>query len=103
MFDWIKTYLIGILATLLVVAIASNAVLWYMNSSKQDKIDNLNVSLGVASGLSQHQEVRVVESKVIEEKIKVVTNEKIIKVKEYVYDENKSDSENGIAIIRANI
>jgi hypothetical protein len=100
MLDWIKTYLIGILATLLTVSIISNAVLWFMNSSKQDEINKLNVELGVTAGLSQNQEVKVVESKVIEEKIRVVTAEKLKTVKEYVYDENKSDCENGIAIMR---
>lgn len=100
MLDWIKTYLIGILATLLAVSIVSNAVLWFMNSSKQDEINKLNVELGVTAGLSQNQEVKVVESKVIEEKIHVVTAEKLKTVKEYVYDENKSDCENGIAIMR---
>lgn len=98
--DWIKTYLIGILATLIAVSIVSNGVLWFMNLSKQDEINKLNVELGVAAGLSQNQEVKVVESKVIEEKIHVVTAEKLKTVKEYVYDENKSDCENGIAIMR---
>ncbi|MDD5159704.1 MAG: hypothetical protein PHI47_06600 [Sulfuricurvum sp.] len=100
MLDWIKTYLIGILATLLAVSIVSNTMLWFMNSSKQDEINKLNVELGVTAGLSQNQEVKVVESKVIEEKIHVVTAEKLQTVKEYVYDQNKSDCDNGIAIMR---
>lgn len=98
--DWIKTYLIGILVTLLIVSIGLNTVLWFSNSSKQNEINKLNVELGVTAGLSQNQEVKVVESKVIEEKIHVVTAEKLQTVKEYVYDENKSDCENGIAIMR---
>lgn len=98
--DWIKTYLIGILVTLLIVSIGLNTVLWFSNSSKQNEINKLNVELGVTAGLSQNQEVKVVESKVIEEKIHVVTAEKLKTVKEYVYDENKSDCENGIAIMR---
>lgn len=101
MFDWLKTYLIGILATLLVVSVTSNGALWYMNDSKQDEINKLNVSVGVAAGLSAHQEVKIVESKVIEEKIKVVTNERILQTKEYVYDENKSDCDNGMALMRS--
>lgn len=100
MLNWIKSYLIGMLATLLAVSIAANTMLWFVNSSKQEDINKLNVELGVAAGLSQNQEVKVVESKVIEEKIHVVTNERIKEVKEYVYDENKSDCENGIAIMR---
>lgn len=100
MMEWIKTYLIGILVTLLIVSIGLNTVLWFSNSSKQNEINKLNVELGVTAGLSQNQEVKVVESKVIEEKIHVVTAEKLKTVKEYVYDENKSDCENGIAIMR---
>lgn len=100
MMEWIKTYMLGILATLLIVSIGFNIVLWFSNSSKQREINSLNVELGVAAGLSQNQEVKVVESKVIEEKIHVVTAEKLKTVKEYVYDENKSDCENGIAIMR---
>lgn len=100
MMEWIKTYMLGILATLLIVSIGFNIVLWFSNSSKQNEINKLNVELGVTAGLSQNQEVKVVESKVIEEKIHVVTAEKLKTVKEYVYDENKSDCENGIAIMR---
>ncbi|MFY9141453.1 hypothetical protein [Sulfuricurvum sp.] len=100
MFDWLKTYLIGILVTLLVVSIASNGALWYMNDSKQEEINKLNVNIGVTAALSQQQQVKVVESKVIEEKIHVITNDKLKTVKEYVYDQNKSDCDNGIAIMR---
>jgi len=100
MFDWIKTYLIGILGTLLIVSIAANGMLWYMNDSKQDEINKLNVNIGVTAALSQQQEVKIVESKVIEEKIHIVTQEKLKPIKEYIYDANKSDCDNGIAIMR---
>jgi len=99
MIDWFKNSLLQILAILLVLSLTSNAILWFINSSKQEEINKLNVNIGVASGLSQNQEVRVVESKVIEEKIRLVTNEKLKIVKEYVYDTNKSDCENGMDII----
>ncbi len=98
--EWFKTYLIGIISALLFVSVLLNITLGISNKLKQNEINNLNVELGVVAGLSQNQEVKVVESKVIEEKIHVVTAEKLKIVKEYVYDENKSDCENGIAIMR---
>jgi hypothetical protein len=96
----LKTPLLQILAILLVLSLTSNGILWFMNYSRQEEINKLNVNIGVTSGLSQNQEVRVIESKRIEEKIHVVTNEKLKIVKEYVYDTNKSDCENGMGIIR---
>lgn len=98
--EWFKTYLIGIISALLFVSVLLNIALGISNKLKQNEINNLNVELGVVAGLSQNQEVKVVESKVIEEKIHVVTADKLKIVKEYVYDENKSDCENGIAIMR---
>lgn len=98
--EWFKTYLIGIISALLFVSVLLNIALGISNKLKQNDINNLNVELGVVAGLSQNQEVKVVESKVIEEKIHVVTADKLKIVKEYVYDENKSDCENGIAIMR---
>jgi len=99
-FDWFKNSLLQILAILLVLSLTSNAILWFINSSKQEEINKLNVNIGVASGLSQNQEVRIVESKTIEDKIHVVTNEKLKIVKEYVYDKNKTECDNAIDIIR---
>lgn len=98
--EWFKTYLIGIISALLFVSVLLNIALGISNKFKQNEINKLNVELGVVAGLSQNQEVKVVESKVIEEKIHVVTADKLKTVKEYVYDENKSDCENGIAIMR---
>lgn len=99
-FDWFKNALLQILAIMLVLSLVSNGILWFINSSKQEEINKLNVNIGVATGLSQNQEVRIVESKVIEDRIHVVTNERLKIQKEYIYDTNKSDCENGISIIR---
>ena len=82
------------------VSFITNAWLWFSNSSKQKEINSLNVELGVVAGLSQNQEVKIVESKVIEEKIHVVTQDRLKTVKEYIIDENKSDFENGINLMR---
>lgn len=98
--EWFKTYLIGIISALLFVSVLLNIALGISNKLKQNEINKLNVELGVVAGISQNQEVKVIESKVIEEKIHVVTAEKLKIVKEYIYDENKSDCENGIAIMR---
>lgn len=97
---WVKNAALQILVILLILSIASNGILWWMNSVKQKEINKLNVNIGVASGLSQNQEVRIIESKVIEEKIKFVTQERIKEVKEYVYDTNKSECDNAISSMR---
>lgn len=97
---WIKNNLIVILAVLLVVSITVNIAQAIVGYFQSKKIEKLNVELGVVAGLSQNQEVKIVESKVIEEKIHVVTQDRLKMVKEYVIDENKSDAENGIAIMR---
>lgn len=98
--EWLKTNIIVILAVLLVVSIAANIAQGVIGYFQSNKIENLNVELGTVAGLSQNQEVKVVESKVIEEKIHVVTQDRLKTVKEYVIDENKSDCENGINLMR---
>ncbi len=97
---WFMKNLVVILAVLLAVSIATNITQGIVGYFQSNKIEKLNVELGVVAGLSQNQEVKIVESKVIEEKIHVVTQDRIKMLKEYVIDENKSDAENGIAIMR---
>lgn len=99
MIEWIKTNVIVVLTVLLSVSIATNIAQGIVGYFQSNKIEKLNIELGVVAGLSQHQEVRIVESKVIEDKIHVVTNERLKIQKEYVYDTNKSDCENGMDII----
>ena len=100
MIEWLKTNLIAILAVLLVVSIATNIAQGIVGYFQSNKIEKLNVELGVVAGLSQNQEVKIVESKVIEEKIHVVTQDRLKTIKEYVIDGNKTDAENGIAVMR---
>lgn len=100
MFDWIKTYLIGILVTLLIVSITANGMLWYMNDSKQEEINKLNVNIGVTAALSQQQVVKIVESNKIVKDIQWKTNDRIKIVKEYIYDANKTDCANAIDAMR---
>lgn len=99
MFEWLKTYLIGILWSLLAVSLVTNGVQWWYSKGKQEEINNLNVQLGIVSGLSTQQEVKIVESQKIEEKLKVVTQDKIHVITEYVYDENKSDCDNAAIML----
>lgn len=101
MINYLKTNLIVILSTLLLVSAITNSVLLIVNHFNKNEIEKLNVQLGVVAGLSQNQKVKIVESKVIEEKIKVVTQDRLKMIKEYVPDENKSDCENGADIIRS--
>lgn len=96
----ISRYITAVLGTLLAVSILANIGLgiWvYVGSKERTKLET---ELGVVAGLSQQQEVKVVEAKQIEERIKVVTQDKIKVVKEYVYDNNKSDCDNAIDLMR---
>lgn len=97
---WFMKNLIVILAVLLAVSIATNIAQGIVGYFQSNKIEKLNVELGVVAGLSQNQEVKIVESKVIEEKIHVVTQDRIKMLKEIAIDENKSDCENGINLMR---
>lgn len=100
MIEWLKTNLIVILAVLLVVSSVANMAQAIVGYFQSNKIEKLNIELGVVAGLSQNQEVKIVESKVIEEKIHVVTQDRLKTVKEYIVDENSSDCENGINLMR---
>jgi len=98
--EWIKSNLIVILAVLLVVSVGTNVMQGIVGYFQSNEIEKMNVELGVVAGLSQNQEVKIVESKVIEEKIHVATQDRLKMAKEVVIDENKSDAQNGIAIMR---
>ncbi|MDD2267459.1 hypothetical protein [Sulfuricurvum sp.] len=98
---WFKESLLQILAYTLVLSLIGNIAQWAINTTKQNEIDKLNVNIGVAAALSQQQKVKIVEAKVIEEKIHVVTRDRIQKVKEYPYDANKTDCQNGITVMRS--
>lgn len=100
MFDWIKTYALVIVGTLLGVALVSIVVLgWLLHSANKENVE-LTTKLRIVEAMGKQQEVKIVEAKQIEEKIQVVYRDKIKVVKEYVYDENKSDCANGIAVMR---
>lgn len=92
-------YLLPVLVTVIAGLLVVVGLGYWKMSSMQETIDKQNVELGVVAAMSQVQEVKVVESRVIEEKLKVVTQDKIKVVTEYEYDENKSDCDNGAAII----
>lgn len=98
---WFMKNIIVILAVMLIVSITTNIAQSIVVYFQSNKIEKLNVELGVVAGLSQNQEVKIVESKVIEEKIKVITQDRLKTVKEYVIDENSSDCENGVNIMRS--
>lgn len=97
--DDIKNIGISILGTLLFVSIVSNALMYWSWTIVNDKNIKLETELGVVAAMSQAQEVKVVEAKKVEEKVKIVTQDKIKVVKEYVYDNNKSDCDNAINVL----
>lgn len=101
MLNLLSKYVVVILGTLVSVLLIVSALGYWRMSMMQSTIDKQNVELGVVAAMSQAQDVRVVESKTIEEKIKVVTNEKLKVVKEYIYDNNKTECDNAINLMRS--
>ena len=101
MLSWISKYLVAILGTVVVTLLVVLVLGYWKMTSMQDTIDKQNVELGVVAAMSQAQEVKIVESKQIEEKVKVVTQDKIEYIERYPYDENKSDCDNAAAVLSA--
>lgn len=97
--DTVKQIILIVTGTLLVISVLGNVVFYFAYKSLGKDKSKLETELGVVAGLSQQQEVRIVEAKQIEEKIKVVTQDRVIKVKEYVYDNNKSDCDNAASVL----
>lgn len=102
MLSLLSKYILPVLVTVIVMMAAVIGLGYWKMTGMQDTIDNQNVQLGVIAAMSQAQEVKIVESKQIEEKVKIVTQDKIQVIKEYVYDSNKSDCDNAAAILSSN-
>lgn len=100
MFTAISNSIVSILVTLLMVCLVVIGLFVRQNNSLDDDLSTCNESLAVVANMSHEQEVKVVEAKQVEERIKVLTQDRIQIVKEYVYDENKTDCDNAIDSIR---
>lgn len=101
MLKWISEYLVAILGTVVVGLLVVIGLGYWKMTGMQDTIDKQNVELGVVAAMGQVQEVKIVESKQIEEKIKVVTQDKIEYIERFPYDSNKSDCDNAAAVLSA--
>lgn len=100
MLTMISDYIVPVLvAFLLAAGVTIGVLLWKLDSADKTIVE-LNTQLGVVAAMSQQQEVKIVEAKKVEEKLKVVYQDKIKVVTEYVYDENKSDCDNAIDLMR---
>ena len=100
MLAMINKYLVAILGTTVVGMGLVIGVLSWMLHSERAEVTRLTTELGTVAAMSKEQEVKVVESQKIEERIKVVAQDKIHVITEYVYDENKSDCDNAIDVMR---
>lgn len=98
--DFIGKYLIAILCTALVALMIAFGFQTLKVNRLEAKTERQAVELGVVAAMSQNQEIKIVESKLVEERIKVLTQDKIKYVTEYVYDENKSECDNTIDRMR---
>lgn len=65
------------------------------------KLDKANIALAVIDNASAEQVIKTVQVTKEIEVIKWKTKEKIKYVTEYVYDENKSDCNNGMDLLRS--
>lgn len=98
--DWIKTYAIAILSTiasmLLVLLLIS---LWY-SYHVNGKLQTAREQLAIVHNNSEAQKIKTV---IVEKKVKEIqwkTKERIRYVTTFVYDTNKSDCANGMALLR---
>lgn len=95
MFSQLKTYIIVTIAALF----AALSIYAYILSVR---LDTAKERLAVFENNSVQQKIKIVEVEKKIETIKWKTQEKIKYITEYIYDENKSDCNNAIDLLRAN-
>ena len=93
----IKGYIIAILAVCIIIA--SSLAIWMYNAKEgiQSDYDKLNAVLEVAGA---DMTAKANEFPAIQKQIEYRTQQKIQVVKEYVYDNNQSECNNAIALLR---
>ena len=101
MFNWLKTYAIVILSTvasmLLVLLLLS---LWYAKMLRSD-LQTAKEKLAIIDNHSEQQKVKTVE---VEKKVKEIqykTQTKVRYVTTFIYDQNKSNCDNAMGVLRA--
>lgn len=86
------------LATIALIGCGLVAYLYFSKQSIQGDYDRLNASLQIIG------EDMTAKAKELPKEIEVIkwkTQQKIQVVKEYIYDENKTDCDNAIALLRS--
>lgn len=95
MFEQFKVYIIVTISALF----ASISIYAYILSVR---LDTANAQLAIVNNDSAQQKIKVVE---VEKKVEVIkwkTKERIQYVYQYQYDNNKSDCDNAIDLLRSN-
>ena len=90
----------GIAAILAFIVLAMSSALFWLrgeNAQLQSEIDAYNLTIDITA---KEMEAKAKEIPKEIEKIKYQTQEKIKIVKEYVYDNNQSECDNAIALLR---
>lgn len=100
-FDTLKTYAIAILSTiavfLLVLLLLAS---WYAYSIRKE-LSKTKEQLAIIENASHQQEAKIVETQKVIEVVKWKTQKQIERIYEYVPDNNKSDCDNGIELLRS--
>jgi len=101
MFDWLKTYAIVILSTIAsMLLVLLLLTLWYAKTLRSD-IQSAKEQLAIVGNYSEQQKVKTVE---VEKKVKEIqykTQTKVQYVTTFIYDQNKSDCDNAMDVLRS--
>lgn len=97
MFEKLWQIVSAVLAVIALIGWSLAIWLYFSKQSIQSDYDKLNASLEVI-GEDMNQKAKELPKEI--EVIKWKTQQKIQVVKEYVYDENKTDCDNAIALLR---
>ena len=97
MFEQFLHIVSAVLAAIALIGWSLAIWLYFSKQSIQSDYDKLNASLEVI-GEDMNQKAKELPKEI--EVIKWKTQQKIQVVKEYVYDENKTDCDNAIALLR---
>ncbi|HEY5630498.1 MAG TPA: hypothetical protein VIR31_00080 [Nitrososphaeraceae archaeon] len=98
--DWIKTYAIGILSSITISLLVLLFLCSWYAYSLSGKLQTAREQLAIIHNHSEEQKIKTV---IVEKKIKEIqwkTKERIRYVTTFVYDTNKSDCDNGMALLR---
>lgn len=100
-FDTLKTYAIAILSTIAIFLLVLLLLASWYAYSLRGEIYQTKEQLAIIENASHQQEVKIIETQKAIKVVKWKTQKQIERIYEYVPDENKSDCDNGITLLRS--